>query len=322
MTRSFFMRKFEPILLILFFCCLNISIAEAQEEDFELNKIITEEDNLSSRDLSKIKSELVEGDSLRGWKNSWSGRVNGSQASFSNWSQGGVNTISMTASTIFNAMFQSGRFSYTHSTDLKFGKAKIEDEGTRKTDDLIALRNKFNYEFSNPAWSVFGSVSLRTQFDEGFEYAASDDEEDILISKFFAPAYLTEIIGVQYKPVEYFNTQLGVTGKETFVRDTRLSTRYGLAPGESFGFEPGFSFLMNFDKTILTNVRYISSFETFTNVENDFSGTDIYFANELVGSINSFLNTSFQFEMVLDKDFSDEIQVKQVLSVGISVNFL
>jgi hypothetical protein len=42
--------------------------------------------------------------------------------------------------------------------------------------------------------------------------------------------------------------------------------------------------------------------------------------NELVGKINSLISASFQFELRYDNDFSSEIQLKQVLSAGISVN--
>jgi hypothetical protein len=110
--------------------------------------------------------------------------------------------------------------------------------------------------------------------------------------------------------------------KQTIVSDTDLSDRYGLEPGESFRFEPGYSLAMNFEKKIVSNVRLISSVETFTNLQRHVDNTDVNFSNELIGKINDFLNMSFQFVMVYDSDFSREVQVKQVLAAGFSYSIL
>ena len=43
--------------------------------------------------------------------------------------------------------------------------------------------------------------------------------------------------------------------------------------------------------------------------------------NEIVGEINKTVHASCQFELKYDDDFSSQIQLKQVLSAGISLNF-
>ncbi|MDZ7690538.1 MAG: hypothetical protein U5K69_05280 [Balneolaceae bacterium] len=110
--------------------------------------------------------------------------------------------------------------------------------------------------------------------------------------------------------------------KETIVTDTDLSTRYGLKAGETFRFEPGYSFIFNFDKTLVSNVRLVSSLETFSNIQEPIDQTDINFSNEIVGKINDYLNTTFQFVLVYDSDFNRRVQIKQVLSVGFSFSLL
>jgi len=258
-------------------------------------------------------------DTLKGWMVNWVGGLNGSQAAYSNWSQGGVNTVSVTASTVFNLQYRKNRFAYLLVTNLKYGRADIEGEGTRKTDDKIAVTNKFSYLFQDRRFNAFGSLSFNTQFDEGFDY---DLDPEVLISDFFSPAYFTQVLGIGFTPVDYFSVEAGAAFKETVVNIDELATRYGLGAGENFRFEPGYSVIVNFEKNIVSNVKLISSAETFTNLQEPFADTDVIFSNELIGNINDYLNTSLQFVMIYDEDFSREVQLKQVLSVGFSFNIL
>jgi len=258
-------------------------------------------------------------DTLKGWDYSWAAGINGSQASYSNWSQGGVNSISGTASSVFGALYRYKKFAYMMTTNLKYGKAHLEGEGTRKTDDQIVFKNKFNYSLNNSDMSLFGNVDFRTQFDEGYDYGG---DQPVLISRFFAPAYFTQNTGIAYNPIDYFSLEFGGGFKQTIVKDTTLSTRYGLDEGKKFRFEPGFSIGMNFDKEIAKNVKLSSSVETFTNPQKSIENTDVRFTNELIGKVNSYINTTIQFVMMYDNDFSSKIQTKQVLSVGLSYTIL
>ncbi len=95
---------------------------------------------------------------------------------------------------------------------------------------------------------------------------------------------------------------------------------YGLEPDENFRAEGGITTGINFEKEVFENILYIGSVSTFTNLLIPISETDVIFSNELVGQINSLVSASLQFEMRYDNDFSSELQVKQVLSAGISVN--
>jgi hypothetical protein len=262
---------------------------------------------------------IVISDTLQGWTNEWVGSLNGSQAAYSNWSQGGVNTISGTGSTLYKAKYRNGKFGYGFGTNLKYGKAKINSEEVRKTDDLILVKNKFTYQFDKSAWSGLGSISLTTQFDKGYDY---EQDPKVLQSKFFAPGYLKELLGVSYQPVDYFSAEGGLGLKQTFVSDDNLSTLYGLDAGENFRFEAGASVNAGIEIPIMENFIYTGSAEFFYNPEFDLSYTDVTFSNELVGKINNLINTSLQFVVQYDKDYSTEVQIKQVLSLGISFRLI
>lgn len=294
----------------------------AAQESLDIKEIIKKDENISASAIRKLNGAIIVSDTLRGWDLNWRGGLNGSQAAYSNWSQGGVNTVSFTASTVFNLRYRKDKFAYALSTNLKYGKATLEGSETRKTDDRIAVNNKFSYLFDDESWSAFGNVNFSTQFDKGFNYSVPEGQDPILISRFFAPAYFTQIAGIAYNPAEYFTAEAGLALKETIVSDTALSTRYGLNPGEQFRFEPGYSLAMNFEKTVMNNIKLISTLESFTNLQRNIKSTDVTFTNEIIGKINNFMNTSFQFVMIYDDDFSKQAQIKQVLSVGLSFSII
>lgn len=260
-------------------------------------------------------------DTLAGWDQSWVASLNGSQAAYNNWSQGGISSISGTGSSIFSLYYREGQFGYGFRTNLKYGQSNIKGEGVRKTDDVISIRNRFIYTFrKDGTLSGYATVNFRTQFDQGFEYATEDGQPDILISNFLAPAYLSEGIGIAYNPSSAFTFEAGLGLKQTFVTDDQLAPIYGLDPGENFRSEGGLTTGINYEKEVLENILYSSAVETFTNFLIPINETDVFWSNELIGQINSIVSASFQFELRYDNDFSSEIQLKQVLSAGVSVN--
>lgn len=272
--------------------------------------------------LDSHAQELVPEDTLSGWDVNWIAGLNGSQSAYSNWSRGGVNNLSVVGSSELIALYRQNSFSYGFRLRTQYGQSRIQDEGTRKTDDRISLRNRFLYDLGGEDdldFSLYANINFETQFGNGFDYGAGEDDSDVLISRFMAPAYFTQNVGIAYIPDDSFSIETGIGLKQTIVRDTELSTRYGLDPGDQFFNEAGFTFGMNYEQEIFENVAYSGYVETFSNLNRSLSRTDVYWSNQLVGRINSFLNMTFRFELMYDDDFSEEVQISQVLSAGISI---
>lgn len=259
-------------------------------------------------------------DSLSGWSYSWVAGLNGSQASYSNWSQGGVNNIAIMGNSSFEAKHRKGRFSYGFMLVTRYGKSKIEDQGTRKTDDRLVIKNRFLYDLleTEGDYSVYGNINFRTQFDDGFEYEAGPNGGDVLISGFMSPAYFQQGAGIVYGPNDYFSAEAGLALKQTIVSDDNLVTDYGLSPGNNIKNEGGLTLGLAYEQSIAPNFLLSSSVNTFTNINKAVSSTDIYFTNELTGKVNDIISTSLRFDLAYDDDFSDEVQVMQTLSLGIS----
>ena len=88
---------------------------------------------------------IVVPDTLSGWTQTWVANLNGSQASYSNWSEGGVNTVSGAASTVFTKMYRKDQYSFGFRTNLRYGQSRVDGD-TRKSDDLISLRLRSTYD--------------------------------------------------------------------------------------------------------------------------------------------------------------------------------
>ncbi|MEX0720281.1 MAG: DUF3078 domain-containing protein [Balneolaceae bacterium] len=258
-------------------------------------------------------------DSIENWQQSWVASLNGSQAAYNNWSQGGVSSVSGTASSVLSLLYRDGQYGYGFRLNLKYGQSKSGEQGVRKTDDVISIRNRAVYDFEEDGpLSVYAKASLETQFARGYEY--DEEGEATLISDFFAPAYFSEGVGLAYQPSDDFMFEGGLALKQTVVLEEELAPVYGLEPDNNIRNEAGITTGINFEKEIFEDIVYLSSLQTFTNVMIALDKTDVIWSNELVGQINRIVSASFQFELRYDDDFSSEVQLKQVLSAGISVN--
>lgn len=275
---------------------------------FAMTDVTYEEDEAQSVPADSVVNPL----NMSGWFT-----LNGTQASFRNWSQGGVNNIAASSTARFEVEYKKSRHILTSSSNLKYGKARIEGNEYRKTDDEIRLRNQYRYLLDDPRFSLIAQVNFNTQFDKGF-----DKNYDNVISKFMAPGYLVETVGFAFNPEPGLQFDMGISLKQTIVIDTTLSTTYNLKPGETIMNEGGISLGMKLERDIATNVNLSSQIETFTNYLRPVSSTTIRFTNEIVGKINSYLSANVQLAMVYDDNITRELQVKQVISIGFNYRFL
>jgi hypothetical protein len=249
------------------------------------------------------------------WKWNMGASLNGSQAQYRDWAPGGVNAVSATGAVFLKGAYKKDALSFDTELNLKYGGADIENIGFRKTDDLIRFTNVAGYAIANSAWSYFGRFDFNTQFYEGRNGAG------LLISDFMAPAYLQEGAGMQYKPVSWFTAKSGLGLKQTYVSDTLYATGFGVKAGENWRNEAGFTLSFRLEKEIMKNVLLKSGFDSFTNLERHIENTDVMFTNEFIGKINKYLSTNLQLAFAYDSDIIRRVQIKQVLSVGISVQF-
>ncbi len=276
-------------------------------------------------EIKPIEIEKVvvpEADTVDYWDFNWTASLHGSQAAYSNWAKGGVNSMSLNSSSQIQMTYDRGPFVYDFRVRTRYGQARIQNQGVRKTDDLITIRNRFLFDISpedDDDFRLFGNINFDTQFAEGFNYEAGPEGQDILISDFLSPAYFTQNTGIAYFPQANFSIEAGLGLKQTIVRDTTLSTRYGLDEGQTFKNQGGVTVGINVEFGMMENIRYRGSLETFTNIQRPIRRTDVFFSNELIGRVNNVVNVVFRLDMNYDDDFSKRLQFRQELSAGVSI---
>ncbi len=242
--------------------------------------------------------------------------LDGSQTYFRAWAQGGADRIAVSGSSTFRAVYSSGPYQYATRLDLRYGQTRQNRGEFRKSDDLIRLRNQFFRRFDDERFSLIGNINLETQFDKGYDRAY-----EVVQSRFFAPATVTQTAGLSYIPDDAFDLTVGLSLRQTFISDTTLSERYGLDKGDWFRNEAGYTVIIRYEKEIWENVTYSGFLETFSNMQKSLLSTDVIFVNELEGRINDNLRTRFEFSLQYNDDITKELQIKQILTVGLNVSF-
>lgn len=171
------------------------------------------------------------------WK--WTGLtgLNLNQASFSNWTAGGINSVAFSALGKFTGDYAKNKLTWKNNLNLMYGMVKNEGESLKKSDDLIELISVIGTDISKH-WAVTGYMSFRTQFAYGYDKG----NDTIKISEFMAPGYLTLSPAFRYQPVDWFYLMISpVTAKMTFVLDQDLADlgAFGVTPEDTATGEKG-----------------------------------------------------------------------------------
>ncbi len=264
------------------------------------------------------------------WNTSLTAKLAGSQAAYSNWQEGGLNTLSVT-STVDGKFVRGGEhWIQTYELRFAFGLVQQDTLAVRKSDDLIRLGAGLQYRGDGLLQTFRPTISavLRTQFADGFNYDEDpfDDGVDrsspVNTSSFFSPAVLTQSLGMTYEPAPWISTRLGVAGKETIVNDPGLRVLYDVDPGSSFRAEAGVESETSVDRELFTNVRYQSRLNLFQAFTQGREPLDVLWENVITMKVNSWLNVGLEYVMLYDANRSDAVQIKEVLSVGVSFALL
>ncbi|MFB6097954.1 MAG: DUF3078 domain-containing protein [Salinibacter sp.] len=281
-----------------------------------------------------------EADTTEGFQYELSGKFSGTQAAYKDWQEGGLNTLSFTAGLNGTAEREEGRWAQTHELRLSFGLITSEgddpDEPIRKADDQIRLESNFRYTGEDffRRFKPTVSARLRTQFAKGFSYSENPftgahpnnplagDDPPVQTSAFFAPAYLVQTLGLTYAPKDGYTVRLSAAAKQTVVRDPKLRVLYDVNTSKVVRAEAGAELAATIDREIATNVRYKSSAIVFFSVNQLENPPDVLWENYLTLRVNRWLTTNLEFVALFDQNTSTAIQLKEVISVGVTFDLI
>ena len=266
------------------------------------------------------------------WKSGGFIGINFSQVSLNNWAQGGENSIAVGANATLFANYAKGKTQWDNSLTLAYAMLQTGSAPLRKSDDQIDLTSKFGYRIGDSKWFYSALLNFKSQFADGYAYP----NDSIVISHFMAPGYVTLALGVNYKPVEYFEMFFSpATGKITFVNDQDLANigAYGVDPalfdtsgnvitnGKKSRTEFGAYVNFKFKKDIFTNVTLASKLELFNNyTDKDKDNVKNIDANWEVGllmKVNKFMTESALTQLIYDANTIARTHFKEVIGVGV-----
>lgn len=266
-------------------------------------------------------------DTTRAWKTDLVGKLSASQAGYQNWQEGGLNTLAFTVGASGTANRTTGRWQQTYDGRLAFGLIKQDTLDFRKADDIIRLGAALKY-IGDGFFRTFKptvAITARTQFASGFNFDENpfegETELPAKVSELLSPGTFTQSLGLTYEPVEWFRQRFGVSAKETMVLEEKLRPLYGVDPDDPVRYELGLESISELDKEIIDNVRWQSKLGLFAAF-NQADVPDLLWENLVIMSVNKYLSVNFEFVSLYDRDISDAVQLKEVLSLGVSVTLL
>lgn len=259
-----------------------------------------------------------------GWKNAAIGNLNFTQSAFDNWTAGGEDNWVWQLDLNGKFINDQAKTNWANTGKVSYGRTKIGDTEQRKAADEISLESVFTYKMSlyvNP----YVAVSGLTQLTEGFNYGVDPLAENP-ISKFLNPGYFTESFGIGYQPMEEFKTRLGVAFKQTVTSDTAFSVIYGVVDEDTnepkkLRNEVGMESVSDYERNITETIKYVFKLKAFTAFDGA-DNIDVDWDNIFAAQIAKYLAVSFNYKIFYDSDVSYKRQVKSVLAVGLTYNFL
>jgi len=271
-----------------------------------------------------------------------------SQMAFTNWAAGGQNAMGLSSLLTFHANYRHGKFKWLNDAQLGYGFQRIGDDGfIQKTTDQIAVNSNAGYKiFDHTLLSVL--VNLQTQFAPGYQYP----KDSILISRFFAPAYLVMGLGLTYSPKKWFSAFISpATARITFVEDQMLADEgaFGVTPavydtagnkiknGKTELVQIGAYFRADFSKELLKNVNLTTTIELFSDYLKNPQNIIVNWVTFMQFKVNKYLAATFNTQLIYDNNVliplyqkengvnivvgkGPRLQFKDVLAVGFAYN--
>jgi hypothetical protein len=243
--------------------------------------------------------------------------INASQVSFTNWSQGGENSVTWSVFGDFSVKFVEDSLVVFNHLNAVFGKTKTGDAIFKTNSNEIFLETVFLYRMG---WQIdpYFSNTVRSVITKGYDYSKS---EPLQISDFFDPGYITQSIGFSYNKVTGFTSRLGIALQEVFTNRFRSYSdkKETDTKIEAFKFETGLESVTEAAFEVMENITYSSRLRLFTRFEH-IDVWDVRWDNTLRAKINSIFNVNFTTLLVYEKSQSVKTQFREALQLGVSFN--
>ena len=253
------------------------------------------------------------------WKHNLVSALMFSQVSYTNWVQGGQNSLAYAVTADGKTEWDIPTMNWANTYKLAFGQTRLGDQGLRKTDDKIDLQSVYTYKLGTHV-NPYAGTTMKTQFAEGIQYNA--DGTGTVVSKFFDPAYLTQSVGFGYQPIPEVKTRLGAALREVITsRFVTYADDPKTAVVEKINTDGGIESITEVEWKFEENVLFTSKIELFARFEqlDDFV---LRGDNTLAVKVSKYITINLNVQFINEKQVSPRTQVKETLAFGLSYTLL
>ena len=248
-----------------------------------------------------------------GWKNGFLGGFKLTQAGFSNWAAGGENSLAWQLTSTGRFLYDQEPYDWSNWFKLGYGTTKTGDQDARKSVDEIKFESKLTAKLNGPL-GAYGAFNWETQFARGYTYT---DTSRTAVSNFMDPGYFTESVGMIYAYREMVTTRVGFAAKQTVTSEfTDFSDDPDTPEIEDLRSEYGVEWVTDFNYAVSKQLTYLTRVNVFSNMKG-FDETDVKWDNTLAASVAPYVDVTFDFNLVYDRDVSTAAQIKEALAIGL-----
>jgi hypothetical protein len=241
------------------------------------------------------------------------------QASFTNWAQGGQNALAYTL--LLNGRTQqvSEETYWSTSYSFAYGQAQFGDGEVRRTEDRIDLLTVYTFRvgaYVNP----YIAASLKTQFALGYKYDTQGGAEPV--SRFFDPGYLTQSAGAGYQPLPELKQRVGFALREVFTSRFRS---YADDPGtpkiEKVKVDGGLESATELEWEMDEDLLFRSKLELFSPFRQP--GEIVLRSDHTLSvKVSKLITVNLNVQVIHEKEASPRTQLRESLAIGMFIDLL
>jgi hypothetical protein len=245
------------------------------------------------------------------------------------WQGGGINNLGL--GTVLNNKVShfKGKGVFTNDIQFQLGFLNnmpkvngVVQKEFRKNIDRLFIDTKYSQKIHDRL-NWFAGVNLLSQFIKGRDFTKTNKP---VISNLFAPAFLSEGVGLEYKASKYLMLSFGgATLRQTFVLDDEVfeNTKkagtnkdgkatfysYGVEQGKKMLFEAGFQGVASYDRNITKNINLKARWQSFYAYAPISKAVDHNVNILATAKLNKYINLNLGLIGIFDRDQISKAEV-------------
>ncbi|MBF0431124.1 MAG: DUF3078 domain-containing protein [Fibrobacteria bacterium] len=254
-----------------------------------------------------------------GWQKQAVAGFNLSNAYYHKWAAGGENALTWNLKLKGKLVEEREKTTWKNTGKMEYGQTKVTGSGFRKSLDEIFFESVYGYKLTT-LLNPYASASLQSQFAKGYDYEQSPDA---IVSAFWNPGYITQSVGMGFKPLTDLIVRLGFSLKETFAgKYGDYADNLDTDKKETVKVEPGLELITDYEYKLSDIAMYVTKWNLFINFEG-MDEIDSRWENRINAQISKYINVNAGLELFYDVSTGERsTQWKQDVALGMNFNLL